>query len=78
MSGFDAAIEFQPHIKPAEKISTLKDEISIKNIQRSIAFRSRQFFNDQARELGIKRDPASEGMIIPYKDQVEYALKRSG
>ena len=78
MTGFDAAIEFQPQVKSnePEKISTLKDEISLRNIQRSIAFRTKRLINNPGETIGLKQKPQLKGSVAPYKDYVEGGIQR--
>jgi lipopolysaccharide biosynthesis protein len=65
--GFDAAIEFQPHINfQPQKLS---DKFSVKTLARSIQFRAKKILTG----TGTNKD---DNVIIPYDEFVEYALKR--
>jgi len=77
-AGFDAAIEFQPqaHTHASKKISTLRDEISLQNIFKSIAFRTKRLFNAPDDSTGIKNKTALTGFVSAYNSYVQEALRR--
>lgn len=70
--GFDAAAEFQPHtgnhaMPTSLAIKTLKDEITVKTISRSIRYRLRKI----QKNLYIDK---AEGSIVNYADLVQNEL----
>jgi lipopolysaccharide biosynthesis protein len=68
-AGFDAAIEFQPHGFFGRKelaVKTLKDEISISTIWKSIVYRVGKLKN--------KLFPPLPGHLYKYEDIVQYSL----
>ncbi len=74
--GFDAAVEFQPQIKVAAsfqpaKMKTLKDELSLAMLKKSIKFRLMRILSKKKKDADI-----IDGDVALYGTHVEQALSR--
>lgn len=76
-AGFDAAIEFQPQAynQPNNNTTSLRNDLSLQNLLRSIRFRTKRLLSPTAKHIKLKHGEVPGGSIASYENYIKLALQ---